>query len=617
MYSLGKTAVLALAATGTSHGLRATILADTNRDGRVDVTGKTDVEGKAAWTEERGALFLPNIVDTNRRCSQRITSGTTENGLAECHDASDNILRNPKYLAPLRTVPINNLTSSATGTITASGKYAPEKVRVFHKDNGKWTYIDGNYEFRGDALGTGLELGIDARDVRRPNEWDGRVHVHFNVTDNGETASDQVALRVAPILTHHHLQAPDQVFTVAGRGRPAQAQFAAFIANYTAQAGVKKPVYMFDESDIWAQDYFEPGYTSIPGPEGPVYLRVNIRSSQPGRSAGRRVFSELRSDSVGAVQHFAAGTPEAPPTIDSTGNLETIPPYSYNGKRYPAGRAVMGRHNNITPTMMSFLKAQEAQHPIDDLDHDWLSVGHTDEYMQFLPANNSRGWIMTADDPALGLSLLKKARADGHGKVQAMSRKHEPYDTDACLPANDIDGVLGLANFDNVNQHCADRIQHNIDIIKRETGITDEEIVRVPSLFYYNNIEGFDCNRYAARARGAGGRRTAQTKNIIEAAEAGSHLHSRQEQEGAKPRMLALYPATINGVVYDDRRYMAPNPWGPVIGGRDILAEAVRAAYDKAGFQLTFMDDWFDHHVLNGETHCGSNVARDASQKWW
>ncbi|KAG8405109.1 hypothetical protein J3459_011399 [Metarhizium acridum] len=81
--------------------------------------------------------------------------------------------------------------------------------------------------------------------------------------------------------------------------------------------------------------------------------------------------------------------------------------------------------------------------------------------------------------------------------------------------------------------------------------------------------------------------------------------------------MLALHPATINGVVYDNRQYMAPNPWGPIIGGKDILAEALSEAYAKAGFQVTFMDGWFDHHVLNGETHCGSNVDRDASQKWW
>lgn len=191
MHSLGKAAVLALGMSATSFSLQATILADTNRDGSVDITGNTDVQGKAVWTEERGALFLPNIADTNRRCSSKINENTANKELDKCHDASDNILRNPKYLAPLRTLPNRNLTKSATGIIATSGKYASEKVRVFHKNGGNWTYIDGKYVFRADALRAGLELGIDARDIRRPNEWDGRVTVSFNIADNGNTASDQ------------------------------------------------------------------------------------------------------------------------------------------------------------------------------------------------------------------------------------------------------------------------------------------------------------------------------------------------------------------------------------------------------------------------------------------
>ncbi|OAQ72042.1 protein-arginine deiminase [Pochonia chlamydosporia 170] len=615
MHSLGKAAVLALGMSATSYGLQATILADTNRDGSVDITGNTDVQDKAVWTEERGALFLPNIADTNRRCSSKINANTSNEELDKCHDASDNILRNPKYLAPLRILPNRNLTDSATGVITVSGKFATEKVRVFHKNGSNWNHIADKTVFRADALRTGLELGIDARDVRRPNEWDGRVTINFNVTDNGETASDQVALRVAPILTHHTLQAPDQVFTVAGMGRPAQAQFAAFIKTFTRQAGVSKPVHMFQEMDVWAQDYFEPGYASIPGPQGPISLRVFIRSSQPDRSAGKRAFWELRSDTVGAVQFFrSSNAPNPPRTIDSMGNLETIPPYSYRGKHYTAGRAVMGRHDNLTPNIMTFLKAQEAQYPIDDLDHTWLIVGHTDEYMQFLPANNSRGWIMTVGDPIAGMNLLKKAKADGHGKVLAMPRNHQSYDPENCLPSNTIDSVLGLPNFDRINQHCANRIKHNLDIIKRETGITDEEIIRVPSVFY-TAFQGFDCSRLPKRS--VGGRSSeSPTKNIIEAAGddmSANTINKRGELDGN----LAFYPGTINGVVYENRQYLAPNPWGPIIGGQDIMAKAVSEAYAKAGFNVTYMDDWFDHHILAGETHCGSNVARDISQKWW
>ncbi|TWU71910.1 hypothetical protein ED733_002231 [Metarhizium rileyi] len=557
-YSLGKTAVLALVAAATTHAFKGIILADTNRDGRVDVTGNTDFEGKANWTEKRGALFLPNIVDTGRRCSSQITDDTTESGLAVCNDASDNILRQPQYLAPLRTLPIPNLNSSVTGTITLSNQCARDKVRVFRKDGGKWIYVGRTHVFNASALRPGLELGIDGRDVRRPNEWDGRVTVTFQLTENRQTiSSDAVTLRVAPILTHHHLQAAKRVFTVAGTKalgifEPAQQQFADFIGNYTVKAG--------------------------------------------------------------AVQYFTCNTPNRL-TTDSTGNLEAIPPYSYKGKDYPAGRAVMGRHDNVSPTIMAFLKAQEAQYPIDELDHDWLLVGHTDEYMQFLPANNPRGWVMTLADPERGMSLLKNAQANGHGKQRAMSRTPKSYDPKgSCLPTIDIDGVLGLPDFEAINKHCADRIKYNMDIIKRETGLTESEIVRVPSLFYHPN-QGLSCNSARASRHRAG--RSVESEEPMEYEEAAGGSDEPSRFEAPKSRFLALFPETVNGVVYPRGQYMAPNPWGPIIGGKDIIADAVSKAYATVGFNATFMDDWFDHHVQHGETHCGSNTARDASQKWW
>lgn len=610
MHSLSKAAVLALGLSVTSHALKATILADTNRDGKIDITGESDVEGKATWTDERGALFLPNIADTDGRCSKLITDAMTDKDIDKCHDASDNVQRNPKYLAPLRTAPNPDLTTSATGAITVSGNHTKEKVRIFHKNGDNWAYIDDKYVFKAADLQAGLELGIDARDVRRPNEWDGRVMVNFNLTDNGESAGDQVALRVAPILTHHHLQEPHQVFT-ANDLSPEMAQFASFIEKYTAKAGLKKPVYVFKETDRWAQDYFEPGYSSIPGPNGPVVLRVHIRSCQMHRTAGRRIFSELRSDTVGAVQHAMVGG-----STDSTGNLETIPPHSYNGINYPAGRAVMGKQDNIKPHMLDFLEAQGAQHPIE-LDHDWLAVGHTDEYMQFLPANNSRGWVMTVDDPIAGLDILKKAQAGGHGKVQAMTRPHTDYDPRNCLPSNDIDSVLAIPDFEEVNKFCADRITYNIDIIKRETGISDQDIIRVPGVYYTSDAPGFDCKRTKPNATIAAAKANAKAGGVLNIVEAATQNQPLVARQTSKRRVVAFYPGTINGIVYANREYLAPNPWGPIINGKDIIATAVNEAYAKADFQVTYMDDWFDHHLLDGETHCGTNVARDASQKWW
>ncbi|TWU74235.1 hypothetical protein ED733_004014 [Metarhizium rileyi] len=597
MHSLGKAAVLALGLATAGYALEAVILADTNRDGKIDV--HSDTEGKQAWTEERGALFLPNIADTDRRCSKTITVQTPDTDLDKCHDASDSILRNSKFLAPIKTLPNPGLTDGAQGLIAVSGDFANEKVRIFHKSGNAWTYVDDGRVFQADELRAGLELGIDARDVRRPNEWNGKVKVHFSLTDNGESATDQVELRVAPVLIHHTLQELTEVFVgILPRDYPGTKEFVQFVERYSAEAGNNTPVTRFDiQDDLWVQDVFETGYTSIPGPEGPVILRLMIRSSQlqglAGRRVnGRRVFSQLRSETVGAIQYLPEKH-DRPWTIDSLGNLETVPPHSHNGKNYPNGRALMGSQKNRKPHMVEFLEAQEAQQPIE-LDTNWLKVGHTDEFMQFLPADNARGWVMVVDDPQAALDLFKEANESGHGRTLAMSRPHMPYDYEySCLPSNTVEGLLGNRDF-------------------RETGITDDEIIRIPAFYYtYNKLWNCARRNYYRKRDG--------TEGLPELMKAfGSEDEEDQlKRRAADNQVVPFHPAIINGVVYNNGKYLAPNPWGPVINGSDILAAAASEAYRKVGFEVTYMDDWFDHHQRVGDTHCGTNVARDASKKWW
>ena len=345
-----KTAALSLGLWQASLalGLKATILADTNRDGIVDI--KSDLENKKTWTQDRGAFFLANIGDAGQRCSfikppelPESDCGVPDpNGdkereryLDRCNDASDDIQRNPKYLAPLRTLPVKAcLSPDATATIYISDDTAAAKARVFVKSSeDEWTYVPANHTFTSDEFKNGLELGIDARDVRRPGPdgWDGLATVHFAIRSGEQTAKDSVALRVAPVLTHHHGQLAEKVFATRSHGNDSQALFVRDIKRNTHDAGFEEPVFLFSQ-DIWTQDFFEPGYTSIPGPDGPVVLRIMIRSAQMQRHSGREIFTRLRSDSVGAVQHLAMGG-----TTDSTGNLETVPPHAHNGVYWPAG----------------------------------------------------------------------------------------------------------------------------------------------------------------------------------------------------------------------------------------------------------------------------------------
>ncbi|MBN8035448.1 hypothetical protein, partial [Vibrio vulnificus] len=62
-------------------------------------------------------------------------------------------------------------------------------------------------------LAKGLELGVDARDVARdPKVWDGRITLEFKVSDRNRTLSDRVAVRVAPVIIHNHMQGAVDIF---------------------------------------------------------------------------------------------------------------------------------------------------------------------------------------------------------------------------------------------------------------------------------------------------------------------------------------------------------------------------------------------------------------------
>lgn len=53
-------------------------------------------------------------------------------------------------------------------------------------------------------------------------------------------------------------------------------------------------------------------------------------------------------------------------SCNSFGNLDTIPPYEYNGQSYPLGRLFQGRTADYypDPTMSTLLESQAVQPPV-------------------------------------------------------------------------------------------------------------------------------------------------------------------------------------------------------------------------------------------------------------
>lgn len=589
---------------------RPRILADTNRDGHVNDLDDYD---KHDWTMGRGAIFLPNIGDSDHRCPTVDLAGAPlSNGeLWRCHDAStDRLLPSSAgYAAPLLTLPMSTLSDVATGRLYVEPLHARNHVRLFWNETDSftahssvWAVVNEQLTFNATSLRNGMSLAIDGRElVTESSVWDGSVRVVFEVTDGNRTARDFVTLKQAPVLLHHHLQPAQTVFSsAAGDKQTVGSSWQGhFLKELEGAVAGNVPIVLLNEStDIWAQDFFEPGYTSMPGPDGPISIRINVRSAQSTRDAGRQVFSRLRGIGAGA---FQPGSSFGWEEINSGGNIETIPPYTSRlGKRWPTGRIIMGTHFGTYPaqSMVTFLQSQQVQTPLL-LETGWLAIGHVDEMVQFLPSNSTpHGFTIAIADTTSALALLHAANTSGHGSTPFLS-----YTGDATPDAltlfldphllynTTIASVLADPAFAATQRYAQRYIDQNLALLLREIPLSDDDVIRVPTLF----------------------------KDVTYPWPATPDGHPRRlglPYPGER-QLKGLLPQAINGLVLGEGKYVAPRQWGPVVAGRDVFGDAVEEVYGRVGMEVRWVDDYMSHHVRGGEVHCGTNVAREVLGGWW
>ena len=570
--------------------LSVEILADINRDGRVDARDRLSVSFAGG---DQGALILPNIGDQENRCPGSDALSLSDAELEACHDAADDQARAPDYFAPIVLSPVAAVSAEAQGYVRATGPGAA-KVRVFLRTDTGWRYLTPEDAITAETVKTGAELGVDARDIVRDRaEWDGHVTLEFSVTDGAREASDRVLLRVAPVIIHNHLERASTLFAPESDDDVHRA-FMTGLTETVARISPDMPLERLNTVDNWAQDFVEFGHVSMPGPEGLKSIRIAVRSPQPTRSAGRALF-DLKGPGFGVVQTGGDNYHQ----VDSFGNLETIPPYSHNGKSYPAGRVIYGdADDGVGPhaDFARFFDAQAVQAPIV-LDTSWLIIAHVDEFLQFLPADNERGWTIAVKDVPSALAILRQAAADGHGEVKAFSIEGGPQMT--------ISELLSDAAFLEANERARRRIEMTLGRLMSETGVTEEELVRVPGLF-----EVADWDAFARRAS-------------VRAEELPPPPWLAEEGPGSEiiyyspGDLLAFYPAPVNGVLLDRDTYILPKQWGPMIDGVDIMEAAIISVYADAGITASPVDAWYSHHVSSGEIHCGTNVTRAIDQPWW
>lgn len=306
-----------------------------------------------------------------------------------------------------------------------------------------------------------------------------------------------------------------------------------------------------------------------------VYRSANVDAPQatnnPLRPAGKVAYA-LRGPNYAAITQYQLPMTNAEfgmDSLNSFGNLETIPPYSLNGQSYPLGRVIRGSASNYYPdqSFVRMINAQSVQ-PMITIDTSWLLVGHVDETISFLPANSPRGWVMLVNDARMARQMLVDQADAGNGSVQMFVGRLTSNNTNA---ARTINQVLANTPVMTESANAAVEVDAQIAILKAATGITDAEIIHIP------------------------------------------YLH-----EPVQGTSLAYQPGTVNGILINDHVFVSPNPFGPVINGKDIMKDQMEQALLPYGYRVYWVDDWNLYHLNAGEVHCGTNSARAIpSAKWW
>jgi protein-arginine deiminase len=584
----------------------ATLLADSNRNGTIDWDDPTEAENKTTWDTTHGAIFLANIDDDQNACPK--TSGATllsDVDLAACNDAADTVVNGDADLLDLAPLGVKAWPTAPAGTVatvTVDDK-AASFVHLFIMRGGAMTFFDwqNGDQISADELKAGnVSLAIEATDVVRDTSvWDGFATITLTVTPGDGTtppATDAVKMRVAPIVTRHHLAQEETVFVTKFASDPGSV--ATRTALYTAMGGtIDAPpsnltevdgdisygnTYPYD--DQWTQDFFEVGYMSMPVANGQqhvidVYLRsANVYyptdKNNPLRDAGKVVFAKFRGPDAAGVVQYDINHDQNSDSLNSFGNLETIPPYSLNGTNYPLGRIFRGNIPSFgpDPTFLKMMESQAVQPPVY-IDTSWLLVGHVDETISFAKASSPRGWVMLVNDAAMAKKMLQDASAAGNGSTVMFQGMKWLDNNNAETPADiTIDQVLADTNVMTTSDQAVASVDAQVQILKQETGITDAEIIHVP--FLHEPVQGTS---------------------------------------------LAYQPGTVNSLYLAFDTFAAPDPHGPVINGKDIFKDQLETALSAVGIKVVWIEDWDLYHRLSGEVHCGTNSKRGLlpDEKWW
>ncbi len=313
----------------------------------------------------------------------------------------------------------------------------------------------------------------------------------------------------------------------------------------------------FKSSDIWAQDCME--ICSAVKPDGSIVQAVFDSKRGRGLAGLPKTLANLWN-----LMYF-----ENPATSqahgDYGGNLEVVP-----------FENILCAGNTITAPCKNYLESKGYKGRAVYPDTSWLTVGHIDEYLMFIPSKNAPGgWSFCVADPIYGLDLVAGASDADFAKLNSSDRSFL-MEVRKVLLAQEKDPEYGRGtsadNFIQMNRRIAEIIQDSVGKIKqfirdnKGTPERDFNEVAWPCLF-----EG---SMYGNNPRGC----------------------------------CAYLPGVVNLLVLRDHLVVPATNFPP-------YDKAIEGRFRAEGNHVHFVDDT-PYHTAMGEIHCGTNVLRHPERQW-
>ncbi|XP_068172285.1 protein-arginine deiminase type-2 isoform X2 [Antennarius striatus] len=560
---------------------------DADRDGEVEKNNPN--KGSWKWGPDgHGAILLVNC-DCERsywKKPDHMQKGNAVTRVSDLKDMSLMVLRTkgPAKLPEGYKLTMHISQSDAEGVRVFRSKTPPVVISesfgsLFYNDFVKdYPLVLSSKDLSQEVmyLGGESEFKFYVEGLKFPDvDFDGFIRINLSLLEPickgvPETPifTDQVVFRVAPWIMTPNTLDPIDVFICSTSDNY---EFVKGITKLAEKSGCTINICheYKNRGDRWIQDELEFGYIDSPHQSFPVVLD----SPRDGKLVDFP-YDELLGPDFGYVTRVPERKDVS--SLDSFGNLEVSPPVTVNGTNYPLGRILIGvafptatKGRNMTKVVQEFLWAQKVQEPIA-LFSDWLYVGHVDEFMSFVPAPDRKGFRLLLASPDAGYKLFRDLQSNGHGKATLFDgvKDEKPLT---------VDEMLEDDNFHSQNRYVQSCIDWNRDVLKRELGLEDEDIIDLPILF----------------------------KLVVE--------KGNENQF----RAVAFYPDMVNMIVLG-KNLGIPKPYGPKVDGRCALEAEMCSLLEGLGLNCTFIDDFASYHKRLGEVHCGSNVRRKPFEmKWW